>query len=62
LKQIKRGRWTLEQVKAEAERLFSGIEDARKRSPLRPEPDARAANELLMEMHRVMLGLTEATA
>ena len=57
LKQIKRGRWTLEQVKAEAKRLFAGIEEARGRSPLKPEPDIEAANDLLMQMHRAILGL-----
>jgi hypothetical protein len=57
LKQIKRGRWTLEQVKAEAERLFARIQEARVRSPLRPAPDAEAASDLLMQMHRAMLGL-----
>ncbi|MFH0945159.1 MAG: nucleotidyltransferase domain-containing protein, partial [Planctomycetota bacterium] len=57
LKQIKRGRWTLEQVKAEAKRLFAGIEEAQERSPLKPEPDAEAANDLLMQMHRAILGL-----
>jgi hypothetical protein len=62
LKQIKRGRWTLEQVKAEAERLFAGIEDARRRSPLKPEPDTLAANDLLIEIHRAMLGLAETPA
>src|SRR5215471_6865684 len=33
LKIIKRGGWTLDQVKAEAERLFGGVEGARSRSP-----------------------------
>ena len=36
LKVIKRGGWTLAQVKAEAERLFAGVEAARARSPCRP--------------------------
>ena len=53
---IKRGGWTLDQVKAEAERLFTGVEAARARSPLRPEPDVRAANELLMALHGRFLG------
>jgi predicted nucleotidyltransferase len=60
LKVIKRGGWTLDQVKAdqvkaEAERLFSNVEAARARSPLPPEPDVRAANELLIELHRRFL-------
>lgn len=57
LKRIKRGGWTLDQVKGQAEQLFSRIEEARARSPLPPRPDEGAANELLMEMHRRVLGL-----
>lgn len=57
LKVIKRGGWSLDQVKVEAERLFGGVEVARARSPLPPEPDARAANDLLIELHRRFLGL-----
>jgi hypothetical protein len=57
LKVIKRGGWTLEQVKAEAERLFAGVDVARARSPLPPEPDASAANELLIALHRRFLNL-----
>lgn len=60
LKRIKRGAWTLAEVKAEAERLFEGIEDARARSPLPAEPDAAAANRLLMAIHREVLGLPAA--
>ena len=56
LKVIKRGGWTLDQVKAEAERLFSDVEAARARSPLPPDPDVRAANELLITLHRQFLG------
>src|SRR5262245_37057804 len=55
LKVIKRGGWTLDQVKAEAERLFAGVEAARARSPLPPEPDVSAANELLIALHRQFL-------
>jgi len=58
LKRIKRGGWTLEQVKEQAERLFGRIEEARARSPLPPRPDEAAANELLMEIHRRVLGLS----
>lgn len=57
LKVIKRGGWTLEQVKAEAARLFAGVEDARAQSPLPPEPDAKAANALLIDLHRRFLQL-----
>ena len=57
LKVIKRGGWTLDQVKAEAERLFSGVEVARAKSPLPLTPDSVAANELLISLHRRFLGL-----
>jgi hypothetical protein len=58
LKRIKRGGWTLEQVKDEAARLFAGVEAARARSPLKVEPDADAANALLIDLHRRFLGLS----
>jgi hypothetical protein len=57
LKMIKRGGWTLDQVKAEAERLFAGGEVARAKSSLPVGPDAVAANELLLSLHRRFLGL-----
>lgn len=57
LKQIKQGGWSLDQVKAEAERLFRGIEQARAESPLPPRPDEVAANRLLMDLHRAVLGI-----
>ena len=57
LKRIKRGGWTLDQVKAQAEALFGRIDEARARSPLPPRPDEAAANELLMEVHSRVLGL-----
>jgi predicted nucleotidyltransferase len=57
LKEIKRGRWTLDQVKHEADRLFGCIEGARARSPLPLQPDTAAANALLMEIHARVLGL-----
>jgi hypothetical protein len=57
LKRIKRGGWTLDQVKEEAHRLFEEVEAARGRSPLKEEPDAAAANALLVELHRRFLGL-----
>ena len=57
LKRIKQGGWTLEQVKAEAESLFTGIEAARASSPLPPRPDEAAANQLLIGLHRAVLGI-----
>lgn len=57
LKRIKRGGWTLDQVKAEAERLFTEVEAARARTSLPLEPDAVAANALLIELNRAFLGL-----
>jgi hypothetical protein len=56
LKVIKRGGWSLERVKAEAETLFTAIEASRSRSPLAAEPDHAAANTLLIEMHRTIFG------
>jgi uncharacterized protein len=57
IKQIKRGGWTLGQVKAEADRLFGRIAEARARSPLPPQPDEAAAGRLLTEIHVRVLGL-----
>jgi len=57
LKAIKQGAWTLDQVKAEAERLFAGIEEARAASSLPARPDERGANRLLMELHRQFLSV-----
>lgn len=57
LKQIKQGGWSLDQVKAEAERLFQGIEQARAESPLPPAPNQVAANQLLMDLHRATLNI-----
>jgi biopolymer transport protein ExbD len=57
LKRIKRGGWTLEQVKTEAERLFDGIEEARARSPLPPQPDVAAADAVLLGIQRLVLNL-----
>jgi len=57
LKVIKRGGWSLDQVKAEADRLFGGIEAARSRSPLKEAPDREAAHALLMQLHRSVLGV-----
>jgi len=57
LKQIKRGGWALEQVKAQAETLSGRIEEARAGSPLPDRPDEAAANALLMNIHAQVLGL-----
>jgi hypothetical protein len=57
LKVIKRGGWSLDQVQAEAERLFAQVEDARARSPLPASPDEPAANQLLVALHREFLHL-----
>jgi uncharacterized protein len=58
LKGIKRGGWTLDQVKAEAERLALLMEPARLRSPLQPEPNSVAADALLQQIHLHFLGLS----
>ena len=55
LKAIKRGEWTLDQVKAEAERLFAEVRAAEAASTLPKRPDEKAANRLLMRMHQAML-------
>lgn len=57
LKHIKRGGWTLDRVKREAETLFTQVEASRARSPLPPTPDHAAANELLIQLHTDVLGL-----
>lgn len=57
IKQIKRGGWTLDQVKAEADRLFGCISEARARLPLPPQPDEAAAGWLLTEIRVRVLGL-----
>src|ERR1044072_712479 len=57
LKQIKRGGWTLDQVKRQADQLFATIEQVRARSPLPTGPDEAGANALLMNIHARVLGL-----
>ena len=47
---IKRGDWTLEEVKSEAERLFQLAQEAYVRSSLPPEPDRERAERLCVEM------------
>lgn len=50
LLEIKRGEWTLEQVKTEAERLFKRAEEIYDRCALPTEPDMKQVNELLMQI------------
>lgn len=47
---IKQGKWSLERVKTEANKLFLELEDAEKVSKLPEKPDAEAINNLLMEI------------
>ena len=47
---IKRGEWTIERVKEEAERLFKLAEEAYVRSSLPAKPDAKKAESLCMEI------------
>ena len=54
---IKHGEWTLEQVKAEAERLSSRAEDAHAASTLPDEPDPDAINALTVAVIGEALGL-----
>jgi hypothetical protein len=50
LKEIKRGKWTLEQVKQEADRLFKEAERAFKTSKLPEKPDYQRAERLVMKV------------
>lgn len=50
LLEIKRGEWSLEQVKNEAKRLFNLADEAYVRSKLPEKPDYRKANEIVMEV------------
>lgn len=50
LMEIKRGEWTLEQVKAEADRLFILAEEANVRSALPLRPDAEKVNQLCVKI------------
>jgi uncharacterized protein len=47
---IKRGEWTLDKVKEEAERLFALAQEAYVSSPLPPKPDTARAEKLCMEI------------
>lgn len=57
LLEIKRGEWTLEQVKAEAERGFKTAEQAYLASTLPSKPDEEKINNLTVEVLREALGL-----
>ncbi len=50
LLEIKRGEWTLEQVKAEAERLFKRAEEVYDVCLLPNEPNRKDVNDLLMQI------------
>jgi predicted nucleotidyltransferase len=50
LLQIKRGEWTLEQVKEEADRLFKRADDAYDRTKLPNHPDVDKVNEMCVEI------------
>lgn len=52
LLEIKRGEWTLDQVKAEAKRLFVLAQEAFVRSSLREQPDRQGAEDLVVSMLR----------
>jgi 1,4-alpha-glucan branching enzyme len=54
---IKQGKWTLSQVRAEAEKLFAEVRAAEANSNLPKRPDTVRANRILMEIHTAMLGL-----
>jgi uncharacterized protein len=47
---IKRGEWTLERVKTEAERLFARADEAYDRSKLPAKPDQQAVNDLCVQI------------
>lgn len=55
LLEIKRGEWTLDAVKAEADRLFALCEQAYIHSPLPPKPDTEKINEICVELIRSKL-------
>lgn len=57
LLEVKRGEWTLEQVKEEASRLFAAAQDAYLESSLPPEPNLELINNLTVKVIRIALGL-----
>lgn len=50
IRSIKRGEWSLERVKEEAERGFARAREARDRSPLPEQPDFARAEQLLLDI------------
>ena len=50
LLEIKTGKWTLEQVKTEAKRLFSLADEAYIRSTLPNEPDVKGIEKIVMNI------------
>ncbi|MGB0384076.1 MAG: nucleotidyltransferase domain-containing protein [Ardenticatenaceae bacterium] len=52
---IKRGGWSLEQVKTEAQRLFEEAEQVYQDSKLPAQPDHEAVNQLLLDATRLEL-------
>lgn len=56
LLEIKRGEWSLDQVKAEADRLFKQAENAYLDSDLPKQPDMEAVSNLCVEVVRLALG------
>jgi len=50
IRSIKRGEWTLEDVRAEADRGFARAKEALEKSPLPDRPDFEAAERLLIEI------------
>lgn len=56
LLEIKRGEWTLDQVKTEANKLFKRAEESYDRSTLPARPDREAVNQLCVEIVQIALG------
>jgi len=57
LKEIKKGKWTLQQVKKESDHLFDLAKEAYVRSDLPPRPDYYKAEEILISIIRNYLYL-----
>jgi hypothetical protein len=62
LKDIKSGKWTLEKVQAEADRLFVLAQEAFIRSPLPPNPDKEKAEKLLISILKAELKIKDVRA
>ena len=56
LRAIKRGLWTLDEVKSEVDRLSDRIARARDQSPLPDEPDTQTAEKLLVRITQEVWG------